>query len=1087
MNRQDYFRLIASFLVALVISIPLNFAIVYAAINSVSAKGSDGVEGLAKSQDTLTFTVTASSDSGPITKERVSLGTTLKFDKCTGLAENDFESENDFECTLKFPKTGKETFEAKAIPYTINLYRINSTTIEDSLTGSFIIDNKAPEVKLDTLKNKFSSEEQIVVNYEATDFACDDPSCSNACVGLKSIDIYTIDGSFKQSIDGSNITNTCNIKSSVTIEAKKLKNGKNSVLAKATDKFGKVSPESSVNFEVDLLGPKILVNTFEITRKGIKLYTYSPRSVPVEVSIRISANDLDVNSVTADLSVLNPNAGLENVKGFCSSIGTDLYLCKGLIELNPGTTQSENIITGSAVSDSDEARADRDLSAAGSSKSIVISASDLLGNKETVKINKALVLDDKGPMVQLITVGRAVKDKIFVKSAGNRVVVNFDDASGIDKNDAFLHIGNSRIAASSCNKESNWVCIWDNVNFGGSSHLSVKSDTLDILLNPATETKVIEVTVDSSAPALIGDINLIPVGSLSSVSPDLFKVEDKIGVEANISEQYDVSATADFSRFIKDAVNVPGTCQKIQGNRNTCIWLSEPITSGGSDSIKFNFSDPSGNELIVKKQLKVLGLDTTPVPDFWTSSVRCSPNPLDRQLGTFINQRVFCEVNLQPKLNAQVSTVAILQGECTGDTSLIQSVETFNTQSKSTAPLLKITLKKDPLKIDNIKLKCALGIISRVGDAITKNPEVEDADIKIEFYNLPLGEISEGIQDKINEAKESAKGAWKTIGTLNKIVDLAKKICQFIHVIYNFVSIYHLFVIKLKIVEASTPPPFDTPVTVAAGTSCATAEGLNQGADNFKQVNNYFCDWVTCRKTPLWGQSVKDFFNKAPGLQSIASDKNGGTSYYDPLTGKRYGIKPVSDFMNPQNSIVTASLFACVPGMIYGLDKWRQIQCLFADCLENAVRDGLPPTACNEMKAYAKCKYVTGEIFAVVPWTAVFDHFTGIIKYALSNPVNLLGLPLSIYCVKFCTITKDGGVGYNVCRGARIISLLGDSVENVRGMVHEGFKIRQDYCSRIDNEDNEEEQEGEQEQQQSQSSSGTRTASTTQPQAQGTR
>ena len=109
------------------------------------------------------------------------------------------------------------------------------------------------------------------------------------------------------------------------------------------------------------------------------------------------------------------------------------------------------------------------------------------------------------------------------------------------------------------------------------------------------------------------------------------------------------------------------------------------------------------------------------------------------------------------------------------------------------------------------------------------------------------------------------------------------------------------------------------------------------------------------------------------------------------------------------------------------------------------------------MKDHATCKYILGEVFAIIPYTALFDHFTGIIKDALSNPFTAIGVAVSVYCGKFCQPTKDAGTGYAACRGFRLFSLVGDTADNVRNLVNEGFKIRQDYCTRLDLKESEEE------------------------------
>ena len=166
--------------------------------------------------------------------------------------------------------------------------------------------------------------------------------------------------------------------------------------------------------------------------------------------------------------------------------------------------------------------------------------------------------------------------------------------------EAFLHVNEMKIAASSCKKESNWMCKWNNVDFGNAEKavLSIKSDTVDLLLNPLAQEKSIEIIVDNKPPAVKG-IGIAPIGSLSKEFPDLFKVGDKISIEANVTEDNDLSANVDLSKFIEGEKNVGGSCQRLEDKSYTCTWTSEATAKSGLISMKFNFSDLVGNSISI--------------------------------------------------------------------------------------------------------------------------------------------------------------------------------------------------------------------------------------------------------------------------------------------------------------------------------------------------------------------------------------------------------------------------------------------------------------------------------------------------------
>ena len=1035
MSKEKYLHFIASFLIVLVLTIPFYTTSVYATINKISVKGSDGIEGFARLNDFLNFNVKVFIANDTITPNQVFLGSLTKFDSCVGSITNGSD------CRLRFPSNGTEAFEPTSVPFTINLFK-DDGTLDESRSSIVTIDNKAPQVTLSISKSKFSSQEDVMINYDITDSACDDPSCSGKCSGIKNIEFFTLNGSFNQTIDIE--TSECTSSAEISIDSETFEDGENSVFAKATDKFDQVSADTSVTFTIDTTPPTILSNSFDIIRKGISLSTFSQNEVSVDILINVSATDLNLESVVADLSALNPDKNLKAVKASCDSIKESLYLCKWSIDYNPETEGT---------------------------KTIIINASDTIGNKESITISKSLSLDDQGPTVQSLS---TLSGKVIVKPSGNEIIAVFDEATGLSADEVFLHINGAVTTATNCSKATTWSCTWKNVNFGSSTEMSITSDTTDVLANPVSEDKRVNVTIDSSAP-ILNSLNISPVGGLVPAFPGFFKIGDKIAVVANVTEDNNVFAVGDFSKFISGASEVAGICEEIQADQHLCTWLTDAITNEADDFVIFNFSDDADNKLVVTEALKTFGLENATSPNFWKNTVECSPKTIDRSLGPLINQRVYCTVELTTNSTEPVSTVFIGDASCTGDVSIVDSVETFNTEVGSTSPVIKITLAKDEFKINNASLTCSFDIFSKIGNTsdITKNPEVESAKIKLEFSNLPLGEVSTEVQDKIDEAKDEAEGIFKLIGTLNNLVNIAKRICQLINTIYNIVAVLYFAYFVIKRIEFTCDasivlfPTICNSIYAMAVGQCGKAEVASQNADAFKKASNWACDIVNCRRTFLWGDLVKNWINDPTTYLGGAGYILSPGQYLGPKTDSKYTAidyvrdisigqggkpRPVSEYMDPQHNLIVATLFVCLPGVIYGLDKWRQIQCLYADCLQNAVgKEGLPVTACEDQKAYAKCKYITGELFAVFPWTAVIDHFLKIIKNALSNPFSALGVAVALACPTACYFRDDSGFAYQACRGARLLTLIGDAAQNVQSIIQEGFTIRTDYCKRLEN------------------------------------
>lgn len=1033
---EKYLQFVASFLVVLVLTIPFYVADAHATIESVSVKGSDNVEGYARQTDFLNFKVNVFIGNEKITPGQVILGANNKFQKCTP------DVSDGFDCLLRFPNSGTDDFEPRTFPFTINLFN-NESILDDSITSDFTVDNKAPEVALTATKSKYSSNENITIEYQITDFACNEPSCSNKCVGIKGIEFSALGNPFSQKVDIS--TSDCSSSGIISIESTKFEDGLNSIFAKATDNFKQVSSESSASFEIDTTTPLILADSFEIIRKGISISSFSPQKIPVAVSINISAEDFDAESATADLSSLNPSSDLKNAKASCSASGSSTYTCKWNIELKPNEEGS---------------------------KSVVIQASDLIGNKASVTISRDLTLDSIGPKVLFLATAQVAADRVFAKLSGNKIVAELEESTGLAADDVFLHASGSKIPAKNCVKEGNWICTWENVNFNKNNpRMSIEKDTLDVLGNSVLEEVNVTVIIDDKPPVL-KSLNITNIGGTAQAFPGLFKIGDKIAVFANLTEDNDLFASADFSKFVADASNVEGSCERIQADEQVCVWVSDPINLAGSGIVTFNFSDNTGNTLVVARSLKVLGLENATVPDFWTNEVRCSPKTIDRQLGPLINQREFCQVKLLPKSNTKtVKTIFISPATCTGDTSLIENIETSNTEAGSTSPLIKLTLKRDEFRINAANLTCSLDIFSQIDSKITQNPEIENVPIKILFSNLPLGELEQNVKDDIKQAKKDAEGIWELISVLNKIVFYAKKICQLINTFYNIVAVLYSIAIYFEILALYTKPipllgvAFEAP---AIGT-CTTETSFRVVAQNTYTGLNKFCAYANCKQTILWGPSVQNWINNQPLLSPSSllgtETKIEGDKWYDkevklknPPEGKlKNFIRPTSEYMDPNKNLLVATLFACLPGIIYGLDKYRQIKCLYADCLQNSVgKEGLPVTACEDQKAFATCKYITTELFAVFPWTAMFDYYMNLIKNAMSNPFIGLSAGISLACSYACSLPSGArSTALYSCEFVRYVNQLGAIVQDVKGIIDEGFKIRTDYCERLEDDKDE--------------------------------
>ena len=156
--------------------------------------------------------------------------------------------------------------------------------------------------------------------------------------------------------------------------------------------------------------------------------------------------------------------------------------------------------------------------------------------------------------------------------------------------------------------------------------------------------------------------------------------------------------------------------------------------------------------------------------------------------------------------------------------------------------------------------------------------------------------------------------------------------------------------------------------------------------------------------------------------------EKGGENFQNPNT-----------YLNVKDSLIYSIVIPplCLPGIIYNLDKWRQIECRYGTCLLEDVREnGMPVSVCKDQKSYMQCRFVVGEIFNIIPFAPVVNHYLNIFQQALSDPLVLAGVGLGfiLNCKASCNVGKTVGFAYYACAGLSIVSQLGQTVNTLKNL-----------------------------------------------------
>ncbi|MEK6901739.1 MAG: hypothetical protein AABX37_05325, partial [Nanoarchaeota archaeon] len=330
---------------------------------------------------------------------------------------------------------------------------------------------------------------------------------------------------------------------------------------------------------------------------------------------------------------------------------------------------------------------------------------------------------------------------------------------------------------------------------------------------------------------------------------------------------------------------------------------------------------------------------------------------------------------------------------------------------------------------------CQMSIFTRIGDNAISVPESQDIEFKVPFGLSPLGAQDEALKEKIKEAKEVAlHDAWSWTNEVQEFLNIVRTIKTIVDVVITVIKIYDIINISLDPVQKA-PPAY------AAVTGFCVAGKKAQGVA--AEVNNKLLivtGILTCTDgIPIVGkvqQNVLDAYNYYVGIASGESAALGTGYVASPMRARSLN-----------DNIVVSGLGLCIPGIIYNLDKLRQIQCQYAMCLENEVAQGVPVKACDAVKDTLICKYVVGDLLELMPFLRGLDIWVNVIKEAISDWMGTI-LSIGFYaCITQCP-TSTGKAG--MCTMLTAIRELMNGASMIQSALEQKQAVGESYCDALE-------------------------------------
>ena len=713
-----------------------------------------------------------------------------------------------------------------------------------------------------------------------------------------------------------------------------------------------------------------------------------------------------------------------------------------------------------------------------SSIAVTIAALDEFGNHAERTLTQSFTPDTSPPAMIFLGTERVFDDKSYVQKSGTHRIILKAQESGAGISAAGIRLNllafgrSSSEAPTACEQQdSGFECYWDiSHTFSSAGVARIGLSTFKDNIGNEGETPEVELFIDDAGPA-VQKIEVFGEGK------DYFQSNDRLNIKFKAFESSGLTILVNVNDAVLDAENnfpetpftrgmVPSTgwqvftedsCTKGESGIWGCTLETAPIKSGPETNVgvELRLQDTAGNDASSwpiearnvqfrgtnngpgKITFNLLGLSIEDAPDYWETGRVVPLTHIDLDTTELTYTRVPVRVSVQSD-NAQANVLSMDVIECVpAEGSIAPEISrvafTGNNfpegqQSPASATLLFEFNPFNGRELFNVdetlgtfteataSYTCQLRIFSRVGRDALSVGEIQEVQVNVPFAFSTLGAVDENLAKKVRELKGGSFKTLEVIGKINKVIDYIRWFATFASVIGSTIELVAFIADGFKVAAGNADK---TGILGSFGPALRGACLASSNTDKLVEI----AKWL---EAPLQILSC----NPTPGAFSL-----GGYGRYQNEVLESYNLLSGRDLLGiPASSLYenmyVSALGMCVPGILYNLQKYHEIQCRRIICYAREVPAGIATIeACDELYSLQVCEYFTGPVFDFIGLGAI-AQIGRMLNAFLTSYLGLISVAEAAACSVFCFDPTPAPGLVTACKSAKVINMVLNIVDS---------------------------------------------------------